>query len=149
MLTRTMNEDRFFLRFSDFEKLCSEYRPHLQRPVQDLILRAEDLQDANFSDYLSWRCSNLIGNFSSMKSHHLATILFAVLLSPCNMGAWAFPRSIEHAFGDGVYHPGGELRALELKVCFATNLASAWSTASFAYCRQYRSPLLDCDSVVQ
>lgn len=51
-----------------------------------------------------------------MRKGAVATLLYATLLFSCSIGAWAFPRYIEHAFGEGLYHPGGELRELKLKV---------------------------------
>lgn len=51
-----------------------------------------------------------------MKDNRIASVLVAFFLCTFDAGAGALSRSVEHAFGDGPYHPGGELRGLQMKV---------------------------------
>ena len=51
-----------------------------------------------------------------MTGNRLASVLVASFLCTFDAGAWAFSRSVEHAFGEGQYYPAGELRGLKMKV---------------------------------
>lgn len=84
-----------------------------------------------------------------MIGNRLASVLVASFLCTFDEGAWAFSRSVEHAFDEGQYYPGGELRGIEMKVGRALYQADRHSRVGFTTPRtSFKSVWLHCISLL-